>query len=146
MANLRCGLFARYFKVISSWPSRSMRCTTMRALNTMVHVESRNRFCNARKTSATPASPECVAIRICSMYLDLGAASLKGVNEILQACGIQLCTLILVAPLTDFSHPEDIFDGVRMEKRAARTKEKSRLLSEDCGRRVRGVWVQMRRL
>ena len=29
----------------------------------------------ARKISATPASPVCVATRICSTYLDFGAAS-----------------------------------------------------------------------
>lgn len=47
----------------------------MSDLNTIVHVESRNLFCNARNISATPASPACVATRICSTYLDLGAAS-----------------------------------------------------------------------
>jgi len=41
----------------------------IRLLNTTVHVESRSLFCNALNTSATPASPECVAMRICSMYL-----------------------------------------------------------------------------
>jgi hypothetical protein len=60
---------AKYASVTSDDPSLIMRCTVIKLLNTTVHVESRNRFCKARKTSATPASPECVAIRICSMYL-----------------------------------------------------------------------------
>jgi hypothetical protein len=37
--------------------------------------ESRSRFVRARKISATPASPAWVATRMCSTYLDLGAAS-----------------------------------------------------------------------
>lgn len=41
----------------------------IKLLNTTVHVESRSRFDNALNTSATPASPECVAIKMCSMYL-----------------------------------------------------------------------------
>jgi hypothetical protein len=47
----------------------------IRLLNTIVHVESRNRLVRARKISATPASPACVATRMCSTYLDFGAAS-----------------------------------------------------------------------
>lgn len=47
----------------------------MSALKAMVHVESLNLFCKARNISATPASPACVATRMCSTYFDLGAAS-----------------------------------------------------------------------
>ena len=75
MASFLCGFCARYFKVTSGSPSRIIRCTTIRLLNTIVHVESRNRFVRARKISATPASPACVATRMCSIYLDFGAAS-----------------------------------------------------------------------
>jgi hypothetical protein len=66
----------------------------MRPLRTTVHVESRRRYCSARKTWPTPSSPECVATRICSMYLVLGGAALT-----------------LVAPLTDFSKELDIVRG-----------------------------------
>lgn len=59
----------RYANVTSDDPSLIMRWTVIRLLNTTVHVESRSLFCSARKTSATPASPECVAIRMCSIYL-----------------------------------------------------------------------------
>lgn len=69
------GLSARYCNVASSTPSRIMRWMTMSALNTIVHVESISRYCSVRNTSPTPASPVCVANRMCSMYLDLGAAS-----------------------------------------------------------------------
>ena len=47
----------------------------MSALKTIVHVESLSLFCNALNISATPASPACVATRICSTYLAFGAAS-----------------------------------------------------------------------
>jgi len=47
----------------------------IRLLKTMVHVESRRRLVRARNISATPASPACVATKICSTYLDFGAAS-----------------------------------------------------------------------
>lgn len=47
----------------------------------MVHVESRNRNCNVRKISPTPASPLRVASRICSMYFDLGGASCDDSNQ-----------------------------------------------------------------
>lgn len=47
----------------------------IKLLNTTVHVESRSLFCNALNTSPTPASPECVAIRMCSMYFVLGGAA-----------------------------------------------------------------------
>lgn len=47
----------------------------MSDLNTMVHVESLRRSLSVRKTSATPASPERVATRMCSTYLDLGGAA-----------------------------------------------------------------------
>lgn len=48
---------ATYFKATFGSPSRIIRCTMMSALKTMVHVESRNRFCSALNISATPASP-----------------------------------------------------------------------------------------
>lgn len=60
---------ARYANVASGDPSLIIKWTVIKLLNTTVHVESRSRFCNARNTSATPASPEWVAIKICSMYL-----------------------------------------------------------------------------
>lgn len=66
---------AKYFRVTFGSPSRTIRWTMISDLKTMVHVESRNRFCSARKTSPTPASPACVATRMCSTYLDFGAAS-----------------------------------------------------------------------
>jgi hypothetical protein len=47
----------------------------MRALNTIVHVESRKRRVRVRKTSATPASPPFAALSIASTYFDFGAAS-----------------------------------------------------------------------
>lgn len=75
MASFLWGFCARYFKVTSGSPSRIIRCTMIRLLNTMVQVESRNRFVRARKISATPASPAWVATRMCSTYLDFGAAS-----------------------------------------------------------------------
>ena len=75
MASFRCGFWARYLSVTSGSPSRIMRCTIIKLLKTMVHVESRRRLVRARKISATPASPACVATRICSTYLDFGAAS-----------------------------------------------------------------------
>jgi hypothetical protein len=61
--------------VTSGSPSRIIRCTMIRLLKAMVQVESRRRAVRARKISATPASPACVATRMCSTYLDLGAAS-----------------------------------------------------------------------
>ena len=75
IASFLVGFCARYFSVTSGSPSRIMRCTMIRLLNTIVHVESRNRLVRARKISATPASPAWVATRICSTYLDFGAAS-----------------------------------------------------------------------
>lgn len=87
-----------------------MRCTIISDLNTIVHVVSRNLFCNVRNISATPASPACVATRICSTYFDLGAASyLRMVSwgskfPLHKERGI---ALIFVPPLTDFSN-EDI--------------------------------------
>lgn len=66
---------AKNFNVTLGSPSRIIRCTMMSDLKTIVHVESLNRFCNARNISATPASPACVATNMCSTYLDLGAAS-----------------------------------------------------------------------
>jgi hypothetical protein len=68
---------ARKSNVTSLEPSLIIRCTVMRLLNTTVHVESRRRFCNDRNTSATPYSPEWVAIRICSMYFVFGGAAWK---------------------------------------------------------------------
>ncbi len=69
------GESATYIKVTFGSPSLIIRCTMMSALKTIVHVESRNRFCSARKISATPASPVEVATRMCSTYLALGGAS-----------------------------------------------------------------------
>jgi hypothetical protein len=66
---------ARKSKVTSGEPSLIMKCTVMRLLNTTVHVESRRRFCNDRKTSATPYSPEWVATRMCSIYFVFGGAA-----------------------------------------------------------------------
>lgn len=66
---------ATYFSATLGSPSRIMRCTMMSDLKTIVHVESLRRFCKARKISATPASPACVATRMCSTYLALGGAS-----------------------------------------------------------------------
>jgi hypothetical protein len=63
----RC--FARYDNVTSGEPSLIIIWTVIRLLNTTVHVESRRRFCKTLNTSATPCSPECVAIKMCSMYL-----------------------------------------------------------------------------
>ncbi len=77
MASFRGPPSARYPSVTSGSPSRIIKCTIMRDLNTMVHVESRKRFWRARKTSPTAASPACVATRMCSTYLDFGAASYK---------------------------------------------------------------------
>lgn len=85
------GCFAKYVSVASGYPSRIIRCTVIRPLKTTVHVESRRRYCSARKTSPTPASPEWVATRMCSMYFVFGGAA-----------------LILVAPLTDFSKEPDM--------------------------------------
>jgi hypothetical protein len=101
----------------------------IKLLNTTVHVESRKRFCSARNTSATPASPECVAIKMCSMYLFGRHGQLSsggsgcGKNRTLTSEGRPvdmkvskamqgmlrspfdcLLTLILVAPFTDFSN------------------------------------------
>jgi hypothetical protein len=92
--NKELRLLARNARVTSGEPSRIMRWTVMRPLNTMVHVESRSRYCSARMTSPTPASPEWVATRMCSMYLVFGGAF-----------------LILVAPLTDFSKELDMMPG-----------------------------------
>jgi hypothetical protein len=75
MASFRCGFCDRYLRVTSGSPSRIMRCTMIMLLKTMVHVESRRRFVRARKISATPASPACVATKMCSTYFDFGAAS-----------------------------------------------------------------------
>src|SRR5204863_6675773 len=78
----RFGDSAMYLRVRSGCPSLIIRWTMIRALKTMVQVESRKRSCRVRKTSATPASPPCVADRIASTYFDLGAASLyRGICE-----------------------------------------------------------------
>lgn len=52
----------------------------MSALKTIVHAESRSRCWSVRNTSATPASPVCVATKMVSTYLDLGAASYAHVS------------------------------------------------------------------
>lgn len=59
----------------SGEPSRIIRWMVIRLLKTTVHVESRNRNCSARKTSPTPASPACVATRMCSIYFVFGGAA-----------------------------------------------------------------------
>lgn len=100
---------ARYASVTSGDPSLIIRCTVIRLLKTTVHVESLSRCCRDRKTSPTPASSECVAMRMCSMYFVLGGAACKQ-NSRQRDCP-PLChpvsagrrTLIFVAPLTDFS-------------------------------------------
>ena len=56
-------------------PSLIIKWTMMSDLKTIVHVESRNLFCKARNISAVPASPACVATRMCSTYFALGGAS-----------------------------------------------------------------------
>lgn len=105
-------------------------CVVSKLLSTTVHVESRNRYCNERKTSPTPASPECVATRMCSIYFVLGGAFYKShrsacnglvilssSSSVLRwslgggvvGIGTQFArTLILVAPLTDFSKEPDM--------------------------------------
>lgn len=45
-------------------------------LELTVHVWSLTRLLSARNTSAMPASPAWVAMRMCSTYFDFGAASL----------------------------------------------------------------------
>jgi hypothetical protein len=74
MANLR-GESAMKFNVTFGAPSRIIRWTMIRALKTIVHVESLILYSKVRKTSATPASPLRVARRICSTYLGFGGAS-----------------------------------------------------------------------
>lgn len=54
-------------------PSRIIICITTSDLNTIVHVESRSRSCKVRNISARLESLY-VALRMCSIYLDLGAA------------------------------------------------------------------------
>lgn len=56
-------------------PFLIIKWTTISDLNTIVHVESRIRSWRVRKTSATPASPVRVAMRICSTYLSFGTAN-----------------------------------------------------------------------
>jgi hypothetical protein len=75
IASFRWGFCARYLRVTSGSPSLIIRCTIIKLLKTIVHVESRSRFVRARKISATPASPAWVATNICSTYFDFGAAS-----------------------------------------------------------------------
>jgi len=74
MANLE-GDSDIYLSVTLGSPSLIIRCVTIRALKTIVHVESRSLCCSVRNISATPASPAWVATRMCSMYFDFGAAS-----------------------------------------------------------------------
>ena len=82
----------------------------MSALKTMVHVESRNRSCRVRKISATPDSPPCVAERMGSIYLDLGAASYARVSDAL-GLEAEILTLIFVAPFTSFSIATTVYSG-----------------------------------
>lgn len=98
------GESAKNLSVTFGSPSRIMRCTMMSDLNTIVHVESRSLFCKARNISATPASPACVATRICSTYLDLGAASCYHKISVYRSkSSPSVHTFIFVPPLTDFS-------------------------------------------
>ena len=78
MASL-LGDSAKYLNVTSGAPSLIMRWTMMSDLKTIVQVESRSRNWSVRKTSATPASPPCVADSMASTYFNLGAASLEDV-------------------------------------------------------------------
>ena len=95
------GFSAIYCNVASNWPSRIMKCRTMSALNTTVHVESRRRRCSVRNISATPASPVWVATRMCSMYFDLGGASWGTYhNELLSRDGGINNGQILYRPLS----------------------------------------------
>lgn len=67
--------FDRYASVTSAEPSLIIRCTVIRLLKTTVHVESLRRCCSALNTSPTPASSECVAMSMCSMYFVFGGAA-----------------------------------------------------------------------
>lgn len=122
--------FARYASVTSGDPSLIIRWTVIKLLKTTVHVESLSRCCRARKTSPTPASPACVATRMCSMYFVFGgaacsrrrcqlflfASSPPNVPAMIACYHVAIAsgrgclgymwprTLILVAPLTDFSN------------------------------------------
>lgn len=102
----------RNLNVTFGAPSLIIRCTMMSPLKTIVHVESRSRCVNVRKTSATPASPACVATRRCSTYFDLGAASCSVPCEhtamSYTAASIAPPTFCFVAPLTDFSNDWDM--------------------------------------
>jgi hypothetical protein len=91
-----------YRSVVSGAPSRIIRCTTIKDLKTIVHVESRNRSWSTRKTSATPDSPPCVEERIDSMYFDFGAANYRNKSDMDHEV-LGCVTLILVAPFTTFS-------------------------------------------
>ncbi len=98
------GESAKNLSVTFGSPSRIMRCTMMSDLKTIVHVESRSLFCKARNISATPASPACVATRICSTYFDLGAASCyHNISGYRFKRSPSVHTFIFVPPLTDFS-------------------------------------------
>lgn len=115
------GESARYFSVTLGSPSLIIRWTIIRALNTIVHVESLRRFCNARKISATPASPACVATNICSTYLAFGGASWQRMISscIFKRGNTQGLALILVPPFTDFSNEPDMAatDSYRKQSR-----------------------------
>jgi len=69
----------RDLKTIYQFVSPSSTKGTGRAIT--VQVWSFKRLFNARKTSAIPASPACVAIKICSTYLDFGAASWRRYSQ-----------------------------------------------------------------
>lgn len=72
----------RNANVTSGDPSRIIRCTVIKLLKTMVHVESCNRYWSARKTSPIPASPEWVATRMCSIYFVFGGAFCETKKEL----------------------------------------------------------------
>jgi hypothetical protein len=123
IASLLWGFWARYLSVTSGSPSLIIKWIIIKLLKTIVHVESRSRFVRARKISATPASPAWVATRMCSTYLDLGAASyVYGMHRLARPKSrtggrcrrvqTALLTLILVPPFTDFSNELAILLGV----------------------------------
>ena len=78
----------------------------------------------ARKISATPASPVCVATRICSTYLDLGAASWS--KEVVLSAGDFTVGERNVADPVSYLDLGPAFDGLfkgtghRVECRGAR--------------------------
>lgn len=114
---IRFGDSAIYFKVTSPWPSLIIRWTMMRALNTIVHVESRTRSVSVRKTSATPASPPLVALSIASTYFDFGAASCSCLSPHMRAeeysAHLYLCCTLHNLVHDAVAGPRQLFNGVQ---------------------------------